>query len=113
MLRSFGYAAQAGLRVFLRTHPEAGPDAARWAHAWERWIGEVYLAAYTARLEGSGLLPSTPDALRRLLDAYLADKTVYELGYELGHRPDWVDIPAGALLGPETTVPVTAETPRA
>jgi maltose alpha-D-glucosyltransferase/alpha-amylase len=99
MLRSFGYAAQAGLRVFLRTHPEAAPHAGRWAHAWEAWIGEIFLKGYLDRLDGTGLLPADPAAVRRLLEAYVADKTVYELGYELGHRPDWVDIPATALLG--------------
>ena len=28
-----------------------------------------------------------------LLDAYLVEKAVYELSYELNNRPDWVRIP--------------------
>ncbi|MFM7424889.1 MAG: hypothetical protein ACKO7W_07860, partial [Elainella sp.] len=33
-----------------------------------------------------------------LLDAYLLEKAVYELGYELTNRPDWVDIPLQRVI---------------
>jgi len=28
-----------------------------------------------------------------MLDAYLIEKAIYEIGYELNNRPDWLAIP--------------------
>jgi maltose alpha-D-glucosyltransferase/alpha-amylase len=32
-----------------------------------------------------------------LLNGYLLQKAMYELGYELNHRPDWVRIPLAGI----------------
>ncbi len=48
-------------------------------------------------------MPTDDVEFARLLDLHLLEKAVYELGYELDHRPDWVVIPARGLeelLGP-------------
>jgi maltose alpha-D-glucosyltransferase/alpha-amylase len=39
------------------------------------------------------------DERRILLDAFLLDKALYELAYELGNRPEWVRIPLRGILG--------------
>jgi maltose alpha-D-glucosyltransferase/alpha-amylase len=44
------------------------------------------------------VLPTDPEELWRLLDAYVLEKAVYELGYELSNRPDWVAIPLRGIL---------------
>jgi maltose alpha-D-glucosyltransferase/alpha-amylase len=33
-----------------------------------------------------------------LLSAYLIEKGLYEIVYELNNRPDWVRIPVGGVL---------------
>jgi maltose alpha-D-glucosyltransferase/alpha-amylase len=38
-------------------------------------------------------LPSRREHVDVLLQVYMADKALYELGYELNNRPDWVWIP--------------------
>ena len=36
--------------------------------------------------------------LARLLDAFVLEKALYELSYELDNRPGWLGIPLGAVL---------------
>jgi maltose alpha-D-glucosyltransferase/alpha-amylase len=38
------------------------------------------------------------DARARLLRAFTLDKALYELGYELNSRPEWVRIPLAGIL---------------
>ena len=45
----------------------------------------------------SGLLPDD-ESIDVLLQALVLDKGLYELGYELNNRPDWVHIPLIGLL---------------
>ncbi|MFL6196184.1 MAG: maltose alpha-D-glucosyltransferase [Thermoanaerobaculia bacterium] len=92
MLRSFQYAAY----VALFEEASAGvavPALESWALYWERWISAAFLQAYLDRARGARFLPASPEELETLLDAYLLEKAVYELGYELNNRPDWVRIP--------------------
>jgi maltose alpha-D-glucosyltransferase/alpha-amylase len=42
---------------------------------------------------GAIFIPRNAEDLQIMLQAYLLDKAVYEIGYELNHRPDWVVIP--------------------
>jgi predicted trehalose synthase len=65
--------------------------------AWAVANRDAFWAAYLERVDGTGLLPGGGGALviRR---AFEVSKAVYEVGYELGHRPDWVGIPLHFLL---------------
>ena len=42
-------------------------------------------------------LERTTNLLALLLETFLLEKAVYEIGYERAHRPAWVDIPQGAI----------------
>jgi maltose alpha-D-glucosyltransferase/alpha-amylase len=101
MLRSFDYAAEQALRAPATTMlvPEdPGPVLGDWARAWRRWTSAAFLGRYLAIADEHGLVPQDPDQTRRLLDALVLDKAVYELGYEMDHRPDWVTTPIRGIL---------------
>ena len=93
MLRSFHYAAQ----VVLREHGHReDPELVELADAWERHNAERFLAGYEGYGDVDRVLPPA-DARHVVRRAFELDKAVYEVGYELGHRPDWVEIPRSAV----------------
>jgi len=96
MLRSFEYAAYSVVltRVTGRiARDDELPALRTWADVWHLWASSAFLKAYLEAADGASFLPRGRDELGRLLTAYLLEKAVYELGYELNHRPDWTWIP--------------------
>jgi maltokinase len=75
MLRSFDYAAAS----------VPGPGSQAWADACRG----AFLQGYV-----DGPLDAADEAV---LTAYVADKAVYEVVYEVRNRPDWVSIPLAAV----------------
>jgi len=92
MMRSFQYAAYSALwQPAMRT--EDVPFLERWADLWYRQMSSVFLQRYLQTTVGAIFVPQNEEDLQVLLEAYLLDKAVYEIAYELNHRPDWVVIP--------------------
>lgn len=98
MLRSFEYTAYEGLSTFIQHRPE---DQARLEPAtllWSRSVGAAFLREYRATTQGATFLPEEHGPFRVLLRFFLLERTLYELLYELLHRPDWVRIPLRNVL---------------
>jgi maltokinase len=94
MVRSFHYAARTGLAERGR---DVDAELVDLSAAWEARAVEAYLAGYS-HVEGvDELLPAVDGDRDKVLRAFELDKAVYEVIYELAHRPDWVDIPASAV----------------
>ncbi|HXY60720.1 MAG TPA: maltose alpha-D-glucosyltransferase [Chthoniobacterales bacterium] len=92
MMRSFQYAAYSALwQPAMRA--EDIPFLERWADIWYRLMSSVFLQNYLDTTAGAAFVPTNFDDFQILLEAYLLDKAVYEIGYELNNRPDWVVIP--------------------
>jgi maltose alpha-D-glucosyltransferase / alpha-amylase len=98
MLRSFQYATASALRFQLErgavTEERTGYEDLRgWLGYWHRWASAAFLRGYLETADEQPFLPSDPDHTAVLLDAFLLEKAIYELGYEMNNRPEWVDIP--------------------
>ena len=89
MLRSFDYAARVVERTMGADNPASEPQLNFRATEWTSHNSDAFLTSYAGR----DLEPGE----RLLLDAYLADKAVYEAVYETRNRPTWVAIPLGAI----------------
>jgi maltose alpha-D-glucosyltransferase/alpha-amylase len=94
MLRSFDYAAhtvRAGrLAALLQSEHER---VERWLRFWRLWASSAFVRAYLRATANASFIPRNDADLELLLNAFLLEKSVYELGYELNNRPDWVLIP--------------------
>jgi len=97
MVRSFSYAAYAALFAFAVHAPGDSAALESWADTWQYWAAATFVLGYRETMESSTLVPEA-DEFARLLDAFVLDKAVYELTYELNNRPDWVRIPLHGIL---------------
>ena len=98
MLRSFSYAAYSGLDQYVQRHPDSARSLEPWAKLWQNAVSIEFLRSYRETMEQKpGLLPETAHA-DSLLNAYLLEKALYELLYELNNRPAWVRIPLAGIL---------------
>jgi maltose alpha-D-glucosyltransferase/alpha-amylase len=101
MMRSFHYAAYGTLSGELtgsQVRAQDRPTLVPWAAFHERWASTAFFSAYLTSMSGSGLLPDTAEELRSELELYLLEKALYEIVYELGTRPHWVELPLRGAL---------------
>ncbi|MFW5994508.1 MAG: maltose alpha-D-glucosyltransferase [Spirochaetia bacterium] len=97
MIRSFHYAAWAGVYSMTGLSENDRELLEHWIDPWYRAVSGVFLESYLHTVEESGLIPTQKSDQQRLLNLFLLEKAVYELGYELDNRPDWIDIPIAGI----------------
>ncbi len=101
MVHSFHYAAHSALLKQIESGslpPAQTESAISWARFWSRWVSAAFFKAYRQCAGPGAFLPASEEDLRVVMDAFLLRKAVYEIGYELNHRPEWVTIPIQNVL---------------
>ncbi len=96
MLRSFSYARSAAL------HRDTYSDADRarlapLARDWERQTRATFLRAYDETTQGCGLYGAFGE-MQGLISLFELEKALYELRYEVGNRPAWINVPLSGVL---------------
>jgi maltokinase len=95
MLRSFDYAAKSVVKD-LYSSDDPGSQITYRAKEWLTRNRTAFLEGYVERRIDRGEPGLTP-AEEAVIDAYEADKAVYEVIYEARNRPSWLDIPLQAI----------------
>jgi maltose alpha-D-glucosyltransferase / alpha-amylase len=90
MMRSFHYAAYGKILLNENYREKDLEVLGEWADQWQHYTSRFYFGAYMERM---GMGKELSKENETLIRTYLIEKAVYELGYELNGRPDWVNIP--------------------
>jgi maltose alpha-D-glucosyltransferase/alpha-amylase len=98
MLRSFSYGTYVTLMNYTARRPEDLARLMPWARLWEKSTAGAFLGAYRETAGHAAYLPDNSGDFRQLLGAYLLDKALSELLYEMNNRPAWIRIPLQGIL---------------
>lgn len=103
MLRSLSYAAHSGLNKYFAENPDVEHSPAceavtAWAMLWQNSVSTAFLKSYRETIAANPALLPPPQQSQALLSAYLLEKALYELLYELNNRPAWLRIPLSGIL---------------
>ncbi len=109
MLRSFDYARHIAIQDAIERGLAEGTGEARerleaWGQAWYSWVAAGFVRSYLATAGDASQLPANPSDTAVLTEIFMLEKAIYELGYEMGSRPEWAGIPLRGildLLGPQ------------
>ena len=102
MLRSFHYASF--MALFKQTvggvqgaQPDDISALEPWARRWYSWVSSAFLKSYMELAGSAAFVPRSIEDIDVLVRAYLLEKALYEVTYELNNRPDWVRVPLHAI----------------
>jgi len=98
MVRSADYCARTVLTRLGAGAVERQTSLLDAAREWRRVVTAAFIEGYRQTTAHIDSVPRDPVALRDLLELFIIEKALYEVRYELDHRPDWLDVPIGGLL---------------
>jgi maltose alpha-D-glucosyltransferase/alpha-amylase len=93
LLRSYHYAAMTTVLGGTVVRDADRATALPWAEAWHLWTGAAVVAGWLEGAEGAPFVPADTQELVILLDGFLLERALAELGGELATRPERAIIP--------------------
>jgi len=94
MLRSFHYATYAVL--YQNFNEKEQQQLTDFAINWYNKVYKIYLDSYIQNANEIALPQNSTTEI--LLQLYIAEKAIYEMGYEINNRPAWLNIPLQNLF---------------
>jgi len=101
MIRSFHYASAQGFNHLIATGLHKSDDTEALKNAATTWAlaaVSAFLHAYQSAAGSASFFPAVREDREMLLNFCLLNKAIYEMGYELNNRPDWIEIPLSAIV---------------
>jgi maltose alpha-D-glucosyltransferase/alpha-amylase len=98
LIRSIDYSATAALERALKVTPDEHGRLGAALAEWRDRSAAAFLAAYRENMTDAGLWPADPRAAEQMLNFFLLEKVLYEIDYELAHRPEWLRVPLTGML---------------
>lgn len=95
MLQSFHDASAIALNNEISNAefaPEQLEKMKQWAQAWKHWVSTAFLNAYLEIAKQDSFLPKNAKELQRLLNHYLLEKAIFDLGKALSDRSSHLEI---------------------
>ncbi|MEO5358970.1 MAG: putative maltokinase [Nitrospirota bacterium] len=93
MIRSFHYAPFSVLSKRTVFTQKNIMELMPWADLWYFYISGIFLSSYMDKVKSAEFMSVERAETESLLRIFLLEKAVYELGYELSNRPEWVSVP--------------------
>jgi len=98
IIRSFDYAAAAAGRTVAELPAVQLADFQKFCADWRELVIRHFLDRYRVTIGACPIWPENDDLAHELLEFFILDKALYEIGYELANRPNWLGIPVQALI---------------
>src|SRR6267378_3930062 len=98
LIRSIDYSATAALERALKVAPDENGKLGAALAEWRDRSAAAFLAAYREIVANQRLWPADPHASEQMLNFFLLEKAVYEIEYELAHRPEWLRVPLTGMI---------------
>ncbi len=98
LIRSIDYSTTAALERALKVTSDDQGKLAAALNTWRDRATGTFLGGYRETMGQTRHWPADLAAAGGLLNFFLLEKAIYEIEYELAHRPDWLRVPlTGAL----------------
>ncbi|GAB3927685.1 maltose alpha-D-glucosyltransferase [Larkinella terrae] len=93
MIRSFYYVAYEGVRSTSQVPKKEVENLLPYAEWWAFQLSQIFIKAYFDTVQEGGFYPENKNDLQVMLEAYLLERAIFDLNYELQNRPDHVLAP--------------------
>ena len=93
MGRSFDYARVVAARQFAAKPRSGAADIGAFLEDWRTRVHAGFMSAYRTAIGDCAVWPRGDDEVERLLALATVERLLYEIRYELTHRPELAAVP--------------------